>query len=361
MMNCKKRRYLGMILVMLLLVFSAIFYCPHKVTYTKVAKEANCFEPGQIDTICKRCDTILESNTLEKTAHTFGDFELTIKPSASSTGLEVRVCSICSKEEKRLYYCPHEVTYTEVVKVATCFAEGQIDTICEMCDTVLANNTLEKTAHTFGEYELTIKPTASEPGVEIRVCSTCSKEEKREYYCPHKADSEERWVYTKYATPFERGERYKHCYLCGAELRESYAIPTLKDNSIYITGTDIKHGFTISSFTQSAVDSYDIVYTEGSELGANNPFVLGHNYGTLGRLYQTKVGDYVYLNINGTIEIYKVVVSEYGVQNSAMDDIIGQTTGTSIWKQYDSKTLHMYTCYGNNRNGRWMVLAKKVF
>ena len=272
MMNCKKRRYFGTILVMLLIVIGTICYCPHKVTYTKVVKKATCFEFGQIDTICKRCNTVLSSNTLEKKAHTFGSYELKIKPSAIKPGLEVRVCSVCLKEEKREYFCVHEI------------------------------------------------------------------------------NTEERWTYVKYATPFESGERYKHCYLCEAVLSETYTIPVLENNSIYITDTDIKKSFTISSFTQSAVDRYDIVYTEGSKIGTNNPFVLGHNYGTLGKLYQTKVGEHIYLYINGVIEIYEVVVSEYGLQNSSKSDIIGQTTGTSIWDNYDCKTLHMYTCYGNNRN-----------
>ena len=103
-MKCKKIRYWEVTLVIVLIVLYAIWYCPHKVTYTDIVKEATCFENGQIDTICKKCNTVLASNTLEKTAHTFGEYELTIKPSASTPGLEIRVCSVCSKEEKREFY-----------------------------------------------------------------------------------------------------------------------------------------------------------------------------------------------------------------------------------------------------------------
>lgn len=257
-------------------------------------------------------------------------------------------------------YCPHKATYTKVIKEPTCYELGQIQTICERCGTLLASDTLEKTHHIFGDYELTVKPTALEPGIEVRICSKCLKEEKREYYCWHKVDEEQKWIYTKYATPFESGERYKQCIFCEAELTEKYTIPILENNSIYITGTDIKSCFIVSSFTQNAVDSYDIVYTERTQIGSNNPFVLGHNYGTLGMLYQTEVGEHIYLYIDGTLEIYEVIVSEYGLQNSSWSDIIGQRTGTSIWNSYECKTLHMYTCYGNDRNGRWIVLAKKI-
>ena len=267
--------------------------------------------------------------------------------------LLIVLCTGCS--------CKHQETYTKIVKEATCCELGQIDTICVKCDTVLASNPREKCAHTFGDYELTIKPSSLGPGLEVRVCSSCLKEEKREYFCSHEVNPEEKWTYAKYATPFESGERYKHCYLCEAVLSETYTIPELEGNSIYITGTDIKHTFTISSFTQNAVDRYDIVYTEGSKLGSNNPFVLGHNYGSLGILYQTKVGEHIYLYINGAIEVYEVIASEYALQNSTQNDIIGPITGTSIWHSYECKTLHLYTCYGNGRNGRWIVLAKQIF
>lgn len=257
-------------------------------------------------------------------------------------------------------YCPHKTTYTKIVQEATCFELGKKETVCQKCDYVLESKTLEKTAHIFGDYELVVKPTALKPGIEVRTCTKCLKQEKRDYYCIHEIDVEEKWIYTKYATPFESGERYKHCKLCEAELTEKYTIPILANNSIYITGTDINASFTISYFTQSAVDSNDIVYTEKTKIGSNNPFVLGHKYGSLGILYQTEVGAHIYIYINGKIEIYEVVVSEYALQNLALGDIVGQTTGTSIWDTYSCKSLRLYTCYGDNRDGRWIVVAKKI-
>lgn len=133
-----------------------------------------------------------------------------------------------------------------------------------------------------------------------------------------------------------------------------------RENSIYIPGTGINNSFTISSFTQGAIDDLDIVYTESTEGGLNNPFILGHNYRTLGNLDRAEVGQNIYLVKNGVIEIYKIVVSEYGLQNESWTDIVGQSTGTSVWHNYDCKTLHIYTCYGSNVDGRWMVLATLV-
>jgi sortase (surface protein transpeptidase) len=114
----------------------------------------------------------------------------------------------------------------------------------------------------------------------------------------------------------------------------------------------------ISSFTQSAVDKYDIVYTTEA-MDSNNPFILGHNHGTMQYISKINKGDLIYVSVNGNVRTYKVVVSEFAMQNNSHTDIIGQSSGYSIWDNLGGETLHMYTCYGVN-NGRWMVLAIRV-
>ena len=258
-------------------------------------------------------------------------------------------------------YCPHKVKNSEVIQEANCIQTGIVEIRCQRCEKLLNEEFIHNTDHKYGAFFVKAEPDEFGPGVEVRVCEICFKEETREYFCEHQVNTEEDWNYEKYALPFESGIRYKHCLLCKTKLYENYEIPALDNNSIYIVGTDIRNSFTISSFTQSAVDSYDIVYTVETKLGQNNPFILGHNYGTLGILNQTEVGTHIYISINGVIEIYEVVVSEFAMQNAAKSDIIGQTTGTTLWDYYEEKTLHMYTCYGENRNGRWLVLAKQIF
>ena len=131
-------------------------------------------------------------------------------------------------------------------------------------------------------------------------------------------------------------------------------------NSVYIPGTGIKHTFEILPFEQSSIDNNNIVYSTYNLGSTDYQFILGHNYGTMGNLYKTKVGQYIYVSVNGKVETYKVVVSEYGLQNSSKTTITGQTTGTDLWRNYDVKSIRLYTCYGSNKNGRWMVLATKV-
>lgn len=146
-----------------------------------------------------------------------------------------------------------------------------------------------------------------------------------------------------------------------------------KDNWIYIPGSNISCELKSTEFTKKAIDENDIIYST-EPIGENNPFVIGHNYNSLGDLPDVKEGQYIYLSINGKREIYKVFLSEEGkaTWGKAIDsktgevvegynDIIGVHTGTSINYIRDTKVLHIYTCYGLfNDDARWIVLAELV-
>lgn len=133
-------------------------------------------------------------------------------------------------------------------------------------------------------------------------------------------------------------------------------------NSVYIPNAGINKKVTLAAMTQANINKYDMVYVKSSDdFYDNNAYIIGHNTGTLKNLKKTKVGQYIYVSVNDKVETYKVYVSEYALQNSKKTDIIGQTTGTSIWESsYDYKILRLSTCHGSNKNGRWMVMAKKI-
>lgn len=218
------------------------------------------------------------------------------------------------------------------------------------------------------------------------------------FACPYREKEEcvfGEWEYAEYATPSKAGERFKVCADCKNRVFEAYTVE-MEDNSIYIPGTEVLGCFAKSSYTQKAIDGNDMVYTEYAYRvkDENNPFILGHWYGSLSTLHQTRIGQKIYICTNGKIETYEVVVSEYAVEDQNCVQIIGQTTGANIWdtlgndvsspyasyglahgsknlleKVNDGKTLHIYTCYNDRgdpwkkedgQRGRWIVLAALV-
>ena len=108
------------------------------------AKDATCSATGYTgDTYCKDCNKKLESGTeIKKTAHT-----------------EVKVDG----------------------KPATCSETGKTDgTICSVCSAVIvAQKTIAKLDHNFGEWTLVKEPSITEEGSEERVCANCDKKETR--------------------------------------------------------------------------------------------------------------------------------------------------------------------------------------
>ena len=291
-----------------------------------VVKEPTCTEAGQEDVRCTRCDGILECHLLEAPGHSFDDGELTVKPTANSNGVQVFTCSVCQYEEEREYVCPHEDTHSEVVKSPTCMAGGQQDVVCDLCSKVMYSNQLNKVSCSYGK-----------------------------------------WKVTRAATPAKAGERYKECVYCGDKITESYSFSMAGKNSIYIPGTGINHKMTRGAMTQGNIDKYNMVFCNGYRMSDGYaPYVSmsdivvgGHNYRTLGKLHKTKVGQYIYLSVDGEIRSYKVRVSEYGV-HSVYSGIVGKSTGANLLQtNYGRETLRIYTCHGGG-SGRWMVLATRV-
>ena len=101
-----------------------------------------------------------------------------------------------------------------------------------------------------------------------------------------------------------------------------------------------------------------MVYSEELN-GHTGLWILGHRTKTMKYLQNVSVGDTIYVSINGTVNTYKVIISEYGLQNNSWTDIICQQSGYSIFNDFEAKTLRMYTCYGEE-NGRWVVFASLI-
>lgn len=127
------------------------------------------------------------------------------------------------------------------------------------------------------------------------------------------------------------------------------------ENALLIPGAGIHANLTVAPYTQEAVDNNDVVYSLDN--GENNPFVLGHDSGSLRKLHKTEIGQYIYISVAGKAEAYRVVVSEYARSSDDDLDIIGKETGASIRDTLGDKTLHLYTCHGLLPSGRWIVLA----
>ena len=132
--------------------------------------EHDCSEEWKTDAVyhwhvCSICNELVE-----KEEHTFGDWEITTKPTETDQGLKERVCSVCNyKEERNVAELSHEHKQKEEWKsnVVKHWHE------CSECNNVVEESEL---AHSFGSWTVTKKPT-TEDGEKERICSVCSYKE----------------------------------------------------------------------------------------------------------------------------------------------------------------------------------------
>ena len=76
----------------------------------------------------------------------------------------------------------HGETRLENMKEPTCTEEGYTgDKVCTVCGEIVeVGTTIEKIAHSFGDWTVVAQPTATEKGEQQRICSICGSVEKQE-------------------------------------------------------------------------------------------------------------------------------------------------------------------------------------
>lgn len=298
----------------------AAMLCNHSDVKAVSAKNATCTEDGEIDRVCKNCGKVLKKLKVLHLGHDMGEYVITTKPTSDADGIETSTCTRCGKTLTRTYKCMHDNVKTISSVGATCEEDGTSETICKDCGKVIHTDIIPKLGHIFGS-----------------------------------------WITTVEATPISSGTQSRSCQICGKTETKDYTME-MDNNMIYIPGTGINHYFVQGPMDQSIVDNNDMVYAYAYDWGCgeNDPFILGHNYNTLGLLKNTKVGQNIYVKINGVVKTYRVFISEFAMQTDNKKDIIGQTSGYSIFDTFGTETLHMYTCDKRAYNGRWIVFATLI-
>ena len=293
---------------------TAIFDMFHEHEYQSYIVEPTCRSKGYERHFCQ-CGDEYNDNYVDALPHDWKEWELTTLPTPNENGQLSTTCSVCDKLKIKEYICPHEELEQFNIKDPSCTEEGTIHENCVLCKKLINEIPVPMLEHTFGD-----------------------------------------WKITKSATPLESGTRAKSCEGCGLEKSESYNM-SFGSKSIYIPGV-FNATYVVGGFTQAAVDNNDIVLNY-DRLNYDNPIVLGHSHRTMGPLYRTKIGQYIYLARDGRIDVYKVIISERAMDNGY--DLVGDS-GTPLIKSNYDDVLRLYTCYDNKtvRNRRWIVIAEKA-
>ncbi len=327
--------------------------CTEHKFQNEIVNESTCSINGTINEVCETCGVIDKVIKVAKLPHSLSEYEITIPAGNNTDGEQQAVCGDCGYIDIQPYICPHIKLFERTAKEPNCEEDGLLEEVCWECTTVLKNVPLPALGHEFGDWLTTKGATCQHKGLQEKTCSRCAKIETRELKIVGHSYGD--WWISKSASPGQSGVKQRDCIWCSKSETKSYEF-SMGSNAIYAPGTSLNHNFVVCEMTQANVDRYNIVYAHS--FNGVGPFILGHNTGSMRYISQIKVGQTIYVSLGGNIQKYKVIVSEFGMQNDSWTDIIGQSTGTSIFDSFGVTTLRMYTCYGGT-NGRWIVLATK--
>ena len=152
----------------------------HVHSYTSsITTEASCSVEGVMTFTCECGDTYTES--IEKTAHSFGAYTYNNDATEDADGTETAVCSVCGTSDTRTAAgtkLEHVHSYTSSITAeASCATEGVMTYTCKCGDSY--TEAIPKTEHKFGEYVYNGDANARYDGTETATCSVCGASDTR--------------------------------------------------------------------------------------------------------------------------------------------------------------------------------------
>ena len=149
----------------------------HEFSIWMTIKEATCESDGLerrscINIYCDEEETKVIPATGE---HSFGEWEITLKPSCIE-GQQERVCSVCDyKEEAKLSANgQHSFGAWKTVIDSTCGDYGTAEKLCKLCGHVETKAIAPEGMHHYGKWYTLVEPTCGEQGTSRRDCEDCS-------------------------------------------------------------------------------------------------------------------------------------------------------------------------------------------
>ena len=245
----------------------------HDLTRTDL-KSPTCTEPGNPEYwTCSRCSkhfhnkdgtyefTEQESIVTAALGHDFGKWSQINAPTCTTAGLKTHHCSRCNITETESVnplghiFVPHAAkaptcknigwnayetcsrcdyssyqeippttqhtpgqTVEEIIKDATCTHTGRTDTVvyCSVCGMELIRTikTVERLAHDYGLWTVTVEPTCTAAGEKTHKCSICDTTETQPVDALGHAFNE--WILTTSPTCTTNGEQTRYCSRCDA-------------------------------------------------------------------------------------------------------------------------------------------------
>ena len=141
----------------------------------RIVKETTCAEEGIKEVYCSVCEEVVREESIEKLAHTEGEWKVTRETTCKEAGVESLLCSVCNGaiETKEIEKLDHTFERKNEDVEDGCVIHRTIQNVCSVCGEVEIVRTTDTENHEYGNWETTVECTCEKEGKEQQVCSVC--------------------------------------------------------------------------------------------------------------------------------------------------------------------------------------------
>lgn len=218
--------------------------------------------------------------------HEYGDWVVTVKPTCTTDGEQVKTCTTCSEQIKEAVpKLGHEYGDWEVTVEPSCSAEGERAKTCIRCPDQIKES-IPKLDHTFGEWVVTVEPSCTAEGQKVRTCLFCDAQETE--ILPMIEHDYDREVVPP--TYFEQGYTIFTCKSCGHTFNDEYIDPlervelseadvSLEYDTVFYEGKPLtpKVKLSYNGEELDAAQELNVTYADNNKVGIATVTIEGVN------------------------------------------------------------------------------------
>ncbi len=194
--------------------------------------EATCVSDGYSVVVCSRCGKEQGTRTVIKATgnHTWGDWVVDKAATCEAAGTKHRTCKCCSKKETGTIPKLGHLVQGQVKSIKpTCTQDGYTIAVCSRCGKEMGNRVKIAAKHTWGDWIIDTKASCDKAGSKHRVCTVCGKRQTESIdKLKHVYNGVRRTVD---ATCTKDGYTAMICSRCGAEQQENRTVIKAKGHS----------------------------------------------------------------------------------------------------------------------------------
>lgn len=181
------------------------------------AQEPSCDAPGVKHQKCSVCNTITDTEVIEKLEHAFTDWQTETDADCASSGLKTRRCTNAGCDLTQSEIIPlkaHAALAWITDREPTCNNPGTRHQVCTDCNTVTALDGIAKADHVFTAWETTLNAGCTYEGERVRRCTNEDCEVTEFERIPVTEHTYLDWVIDMEASCVNKGIKHRDCGVC---------------------------------------------------------------------------------------------------------------------------------------------------